>query len=112
MISARVSLETGWGQAMARRIESRVPALMREAAEDGAQVASDASRSRSRTGRMATMDVLPVARVPRGYTGGFRSRAWYARIQSSGSRKIRGLGFLEKGAAAMRRSLVARLNRL
>ncbi len=143
MISARISLEKGWGDAMARRIERQVPTLVREAAEDGADVAASASQARRRTGRMAEMDVLPVTPTPRGVSGGFRSRAFYAGFQSrgtAGNRRgkvkastlrrrqsasgqaraakfgansgITPLGFLEKGRAAMRKSLVARLNRL
>lgn len=143
MISARIDLERGWGDKMARAIEQHARAAIAPAAEDGAKVASDASRSRRRTGRMAEMDVLPVIPTQRGYSGGFRSRAWYAGFQSfgtGGSRKrkvkastlhrrqsasgqaraarftgnpgIAPLHFLEKGRAAMRKSLVSRLNQL
>lgn len=143
MISAKVSVEKGWGDRFARAIERQVPAMVVDAAEDGAKVASQASLARRRTGRMAKMDVLPVTPTPRGYQGGFRSRAFYAGFQSrgtlgsrrgkakastlrrrqsisgqarlaklGGSGGISGLGFLEKGRAAMRKSLIARLNRL
>lgn len=143
MISARISVEKGWGDAMARAIERQVPALVRAASEEGAEVASAASQSRRRTGRMAEMDVLPVVETPRGFSGGFRSRAFYAGFQSrgtlgsrrggvkastlrrrqsasgqarasklGGSGGVSALGFLEKGRSAMRRNLIARLNRL
>ncbi len=141
MITARIDLTRGWGDAMARRIEQQARAAMGPASEDGAQVASQASLSRRRTGRMAEMDVLPTVPTPRGYSAGFRSRAFYAGFQSSGTagsrkrkvtsstlrrrqsasgqarlakagRGIQPLGFLEKGRTAARKSLVARLNRL
>jgi hypothetical protein len=140
VISARVSIERGWGDRFARRIEQQVPGLLRAAAEEGAKVASDASRSRQRTGKMAKMEVLPARETPRGFQGGFRSRAWYAGFQSYGTKGQRNrrvsaatlrrrqssseqarqssslgispLGFLEKGRTAMRRALIARLNRL
>lgn len=85
MISARISIERGWGDRFARRIESQVPGHLRSATEEGAKVASDASLPRRRTGRMARMDVLPVVPTPRGYQGGFRSRAFYAGFQSTGT---------------------------
>lgn len=98
---------------MARRIEAQVPRLLAEATEDGADVASKASLSRRRTGRMSEMETLPVQPTPRGFAGGFRSKAWYAKFQSKGTRTgIAPLDFLEKGRTAARKSLVARLNRL
>lgn len=85
MISARISVERGWGDAMARRIEKQARAAMQPASEDGARVASQASLSRRRTGRMAQMDVLPTIATPRGYSAGFRSRGFYAGFQSFGT---------------------------
>lgn len=94
MISARISLERGWGDAMARRIEQQAREAMAPACKEGADVASKASLSRRRTGRMAEMEVLPTVPTPRGYSAGFRSKAWYAGFQSTGtggsrSRKVK-----------------------
>lgn len=113
MISARINVERGWGDAMARRLERQIPGLIQQATEDGAEVARAAAQSRRRTGRMAEMEVFPVQATPRGYVGGFRSKAWYAKFQNKGtSRGITALGFLEKGRTAMRKSFTERLNRL
>jgi hypothetical protein len=142
MISARVDIGKAWGDEFARAIERQARIELERAMEEGAEVASQASLPRRRTGRMAQMDVLPVIPTPTGYQGAFRSRAFYAGFQSSGTggtrkRKVRAatlrrrqtpsgqarqaaygsrgitpLGFLEKGRSAARKSLVARLNRL
>lgn len=142
MISARIDLVSGWGEKMARKLEQRARDAVRPAAEEGAKIASAASASRRRTGRMAQMEILPTTTTPRGFAGGFRSKAWYAGFQSrgtGGSRKARvkastlqrrrsasgqtrqvryganrgitPLGFLEKGRAAMRKSLIENLER-
>lgn len=139
MISARVDLVSGWGERMARELERQARDAIRPACEEGARVASQASAPRRRTGLMAQMEVLPTVATPRGYAGGFRSKAYYAGFQSRGTRGLRRgrlsaatlrrrasasgrarsgggaispLGFLERGAAAARRALLARLNRI
>lgn len=94
MISARVDLVRGWGEQMARQMERQAREALKPASEAGAQVASHSAASRRRTGKMAQMDVLPTVSTPRGYSAGFRSRAWYADFQSSGtsgrrSRKVK-----------------------
>ena len=113
MISARISLERGWGDAMARRIEQQARVELERAVEDGAKAASQASLSRRRTGTMAQMETLPVVATPRGFTSGFRSKAWYAGFQSRGTKRgISALGFLEKGRTAARKSFISRIDRL
>jgi hypothetical protein len=62
---------------------------------------------------MAEMEILPVRGTPTGWSGGFRSKAWYAGFQSRGTKSgITPLKFLEKGRTEARKSLIARLNRL
>ncbi|MBA2642654.1 MAG: hypothetical protein H0U82_07000 [Actinobacteria bacterium] len=113
MISAKVNVVGNWGEDFAKRVNVRVKDELAEATEEGARVASAAASSRRRTGRMAEMEVLPVKGTPTGWTGGFKSRAWYAGFQSRGtSGGITPLGFLEKGRTEARKSLIARLNRL
>lgn len=85
MISAKIDLERGWGDAFARRIEQQARVELGRATEDGAKEAARASLPRRRTGRMSTIDTLPVIPTPRGYSGGFRSRAFYAGFQSHGT---------------------------
>ena len=114
MINARVSLDKqGWSRDMARRIERRIPGILEDATQDGAKAASAASQSRRRSGLMAQMEILPVMKTPRGFSSGFRSKAWYAKFQSKGTKRgITPLRFLEAGRTVARRSIVDRMNRL
>jgi hypothetical protein len=113
MISARVNVVGSFGAELARRVNRQVRVELERASEAGARAASDAAASRKRTGRMAEMETLPVEGTPTGWTGGFRSKAWYAGFQSRGTRGgITALGFLEKGRSEARRDLLARLKRL
>jgi hypothetical protein len=113
VIGAKVNVVGGWGEELARRVNRQVPLEVFKASEEGARVASEAARPRRRTGLMEQMQVLPVKGTPTGWTGGFKSRAWYAGMQSRGTvRGITPLGFLEKGRTEARKDLIARLNRL
>jgi len=92
MISANVNVVGGWGQDFARRVNRQVRIAVEQASEDGARVAGAAAPRR--TGRMATMETLPVKPTPTGWSGGFFSRAFYAGWQSTGtlgsrSRKVK-----------------------
>lgn len=113
MIGAKVDVRKRWGYELARRINAGAERAVREASEEGARVASSASSSRRRTGRMAAMDVLDVVGTGDGWEGGFRSSAFYAPFQSKGTKTgITPLRFLEKGRTEARNELVERLNRL
>jgi hypothetical protein len=112
MITAKVNVVSGWGEEYARRVNAQVREAVREAAEAGAETASQIARARTRTGRMAQMEVLPVKGTPTGWEGGFRSRAWYAHFQSGGTPRIPPLRFLERGRDAARKALAERLSRL
>ena len=85
MISARVNVVEHWGEKFALRVNAEVGVALTAAAEVGAHVASEASMSRKRTGRMAKMDVLETVGTPIGWAGGFRSEAFYAGFQSDGT---------------------------
>lgn len=113
MIGAKVNVVGNWGAEFAKHVNAKVADAVADASEDGAKVASAASQARRRTGHMAEMEILPVRGTPSGWTGGFRSKAWYAGFQSRGTKRgITPLKFLEKGRTEARKSLIARLNRL
>lgn len=141
MIGAKVNVVSGWGAEFAKHVNEQTKTALEEASRLGAQVASQASEPRHRTGKMAKMELLEVRGTPSGWTGGFRSEAFYAGFQSRGTRgnrrgkvsaatlrrrasasgQARGgglgggitpLGFLEKGRTAARKDLIDRLNRL
>ena len=113
MIGAKINVAGSWGAEFAKRVNAQVRDAVADAAETGAEVASQAAAARRRTGRMQEMEVLPVKGTHDGWEGGFRSRAFYARFQSGGTKGgITPLHFFEKGRAAARKSLRERLSRL
>jgi len=112
MISARIDVGRRFGDEIRRRANDVAREAVHNASAKGAEAASAIASTRSRTGRMAEMEVLEVEGTPTGWAGGFRSRAWYAHFQSKGTRRgIRGLGFLEEGAKVAKRELVEELER-
>jgi hypothetical protein len=113
MISAKVNVVEGWGAEFARRVNRAAEDAVTDASKAGAAVASNASGSRRRSGTMATMVLLPVVGTEAGWEGGFKSAAWYAGFENSGTTGgITGLHFLEAGRTAAKKKLVDRLNRL
>lgn len=113
MIKTTVHVGRGWGHDLAKRVNAQVRDAVQDAVEEGARVASRESLARRRTGKMAQIDVLPVRGTPTGWEAGFKSRAFYARMQSGGTaRGVTALRFLEKGRTAARKYLKARLDRL
>lgn len=113
MISARVNVVGRWGPEFAKRVNAQVRDAVQDAAEVGAEVSARESLSRRRTGKMAVMDVLSVRGTGTGWEAGWKSRAFYARMQSGGTKRgVTPQRFLEKGATAARKHLRDRLNRL
>ena len=55
----------------------------------GAQVAGQVAAARSVSGKMASMEVLPVRQTPDGYEASFRSPAYYRLFQDLGTLKGR-----------------------
>ncbi len=113
MIGAKVNVVGGWGDEFAKRVNRATRDAVQDAVEVGAREASAAAQSRTRTGKMAQMEVLDVRGTPTGWQAGFKSRAFYADWQSRGTKRgITPLGFLEKGRSAAHKNLIDRLNRL
>lgn len=85
MIGARVDVRLDWGAEIAREINLEVRDAVADASDVGAEVASAASLSRRRTGRMARIEAVPVVGTPDGWEGGFKSEAFYSGFQSRGT---------------------------
>lgn len=85
MIQSRVDVRAGFGDEISRKINARVKVDVAVASEHGAKVASDIASTRSRSGRMSRIDPVPVKGTPDGWTGGFKSSAFYSGMQSRGT---------------------------
>lgn len=85
MIQAKVDVGKTWGPEFARRVNAQVRDALADASKVGADVASQASQSRRRTGRMAEIEAVPVRPTVSGWEAGFDSKAFYARFQSEGT---------------------------
>ena len=85
MISAKVNVVSGWGAKFAKEVNAQAKVAVERSSKVGAEIASQASLPRRRTGRMAKMDVLEVQGTPTGWAGGFKSEAFYAGFQSRGT---------------------------
>jgi hypothetical protein len=117
MIGAKVDIRKGWGVDLAKRVNAQIPPKLARASDAGAREASTRSLSRKKTGTMATMELLPIVGTGDGWLGGFKSEAWYARLQSKGfttrdGGHVDGLHFMEAGRRVARRKLVDELNAL
>lgn len=85
MIQSRFDVRAGFGDELARRINDRVRDGVAEAAEVGAEVASGEAGKRRHTGKMQRMSTVPVVGTDSGWTGGFKSAAFYSGMQSRGT---------------------------
>jgi hypothetical protein len=107
VIGAKIDVRVGWGADFAKVVNERVRYAVAEASAHGAQVASDAARPRSRTGRMASIHAVEVKGTPTGWQGGFRSEAFYSGFQSRGTAHgIQPLRHEEAGLKTAKKRLV------
>lgn len=112
MIGAKVDVGRRFGDELRRRANLVARDAVADASRAGAEAASAIAARRRRTGTMADMELLDVEGTANGWSGGFRSKAWYAHFQSRGTRRgIQPLGFLEEGRKVGRRELVRELER-
>ncbi len=131
-ITTTVKVDNRFPQ-LTRGYDKAIVRALRNAAQAGAETSRAAAAQRSRSGTMADMRVLPVLPdrrgASRGYTGAFRTSAYYAKFHEHGtlgSRKkalkrpgsrtrtgqgIKPLRFLAKGRATARGRLLIELKR-
>jgi len=85
---SRVDVNMNFG-AITDKVIAQAKQAVTAGAMVGAQVAGRVASQRSRSGKMARMEVLPVRQTPDGYEASFRSPAYYRLFQDLGTLKGR-----------------------
>jgi len=84
MIRSRVDVNLNF-DAITDKVIAQAKEAVSAGAMVGAQVAGQVASQRSVSGKMASMEVLPVRPTPDGYEASFRSPAYYRLFQDLGT---------------------------